>query len=386
MAATPSKTRIFILDACRNNPFSDINRSTGRGLAIVDAPTGSVVSYSTAPGMTAQDGTGANSPFTAALVMVGRVPNLPVEQAFKQVRLAVHKTTDGLQTPWESTSLTTDFAFFGVPVANFGTPVASQQTTPAASLASAAGNAPSPRRKPAEFWRQQLQSRPEPAAFEFVLAEDDVDAYQQFLVLYSASPLAVRVRGLLERRLLMMAWYTAVLVNTPLAYQAFLERYPSSDLTETARRLRDRARNRAQSANLARDMMAAATPPQSAPPPAPASTPVSLPASLPAGPTCSCPTPDEPREPRKASPKKPPPQKKASSSPPPRRPPPVEVVDPGPAASPIDIGVGIGLGGFGRRRPGGHGGHQQPPYSGGRSSPRRSGSAASRRSRSCGRC
>jgi hypothetical protein len=40
--------------------------------------------------------------------------------------------------------------------------------------------------------------------------------------------------------------------------------------------------------------------------------------------------------------------------------------DPGPAASPIDIGVGIGLGGFGRRRPHG-GGHRPPPYSGGRS-------------------
>lgn len=361
LAATPSKTRIVILDACRNNPFSDINKTTGRGLAIVDAPTGSVVSYSTAPGMTALDGNGTNSPFTAALVLVGRVPNLPVEQAFKQVRLAVHKTTEGQQTPWESTSLTSDFSFFG-------TPPASAQLAPAASQANAAAaNAPSPRRKPAEFWRKELQSRPEPAAFEFVLAEDDVDAYQQFLTLYPASPLAVRVRGLLERRLLMMAWYTAVLVNTPLAYQAFLERYPSSDLTETARRLRDRARNRAQSANLARDMMAAATPPQSAPPPAPAATPISLPANLPAaGPTCSCSTPD--REPRKASPKKPP-QKKASSSPPPRRPPPVEVVDPGPAASPIDIGVGIGLGGFGRRRPGGHGDHQQPPYSGGRSSP-----------------
>jgi hypothetical protein len=364
MAATPSKTRIFILDACRNNPFSDINRTTGRGLAIVDAPTGSVVSYSTAPGMTAADGAGANSPFTAALVTVGRVPNLPVEQAFKQVRLAVHKSTEGQQTPWESTSLTADFSFFG-------TPSATLQVAPAASQANAAaGNAPSPRRKTAEFWRAELQSRPEPVAFEFVLAEDDVDAYQQFLALYPASPLALRVRGLLERRLLMMAWYTAVLVNTPLAYQAFLERYPSSDLTETARRLRDRARNRAQSANLARDMMAAATPAQSAPaspPPAPAATPISLPA---AGPTCSCPKTDEPREPRKASPKKQPPQKKASSSPPPRRPPPVEVVDPGPAASPIDIGVGIGLGGFGRRRPGGHGGHQQPPpYSGGRSSP-----------------
>jgi hypothetical protein len=369
LAATPSKTRIVILDACRNNPFSDINRTTGRGLAIVDAPTGSVVSYSTAPGMTALDGAGANSPFTAALVTVGRVPNLPVEQAFKQVRLAVHKTTEGQQTPWESTSLTSDFSFFGTPPAG-GAPAASAQLTPTASQANAAaGNAPSPRRKPAEFWRKELQSRPEPAAFEFVLAEDDVDAYQQFLALYPVSPLAVRVRGLLERRLLMMAWYTAVLVNTPLAYQAFLERYPSSDLTETARRLRDRARNRAQSAILARDMMAAAGP-QSVPPPPPPPTPVSLPANLPAaGPTCSCPTRDEPREQRKASPKKPPPQKKASSSPPPRRPPPaVEMDDPGPAASPIDIGVGIGLGGFGRRRPHG-GGHRPPPYSGGRSSP-----------------
>ena len=36
-------------DASRNNPFSDINKTTGRGLAIVDAPTGSLVSCSTAP-------------------------------------------------------------------------------------------------------------------------------------------------------------------------------------------------------------------------------------------------------------------------------------------------------------------------------------------------
>src|SRR5262249_25462730 len=36
LAWTTSKTRIVILDACRNNPFSDINRTTGRGLAIVD--------------------------------------------------------------------------------------------------------------------------------------------------------------------------------------------------------------------------------------------------------------------------------------------------------------------------------------------------------------
>src|SRR5262245_8036910 len=80
----PSKSRIVILDACRNNPFSEINKTTGRGLAIVDAPAGSLVSYSTAPGTEAQDGDGANSPFTAALVKTGRETGVPIEQALKQ--------------------------------------------------------------------------------------------------------------------------------------------------------------------------------------------------------------------------------------------------------------------------------------------------------------
>ena len=47
-------------------------------VAIVDAPTGSLVSYSTAPGTEAQDGDGNNSPFTAALLKVGQEPGLPI--------------------------------------------------------------------------------------------------------------------------------------------------------------------------------------------------------------------------------------------------------------------------------------------------------------------
>ena len=62
LSTVPHKTRIVILDACRNNPFSETNKTTGRGLAIVDAPTGSLVSYSTAPGTEAQDGDGAKQP------------------------------------------------------------------------------------------------------------------------------------------------------------------------------------------------------------------------------------------------------------------------------------------------------------------------------------
>src|SRR5215510_8797858 len=112
LAAVPSKSRIIILDACRNNPFSDINKTSGRGLAIVDAPTGSLVSYSTAPGTEAQDGDGYNSPYTAALLKVGQEEGLPIEQALKRVRLAVNDATNRQQTPWESSSLTSEFSFF----------------------------------------------------------------------------------------------------------------------------------------------------------------------------------------------------------------------------------------------------------------------------------
>src|SRR5262245_31056366 len=66
------KALIVMLDACRNNPFADLRSSGGRGLAIVDAPNGSLISYSTAPGTEALDGDGINSPYTAALLKIGR--------------------------------------------------------------------------------------------------------------------------------------------------------------------------------------------------------------------------------------------------------------------------------------------------------------------------
>jgi uncharacterized caspase-like protein len=109
LAAVPSKMRIVILDACRNNPFATTKQT--RGLAIVDAPTGSIVAYSTAPGTEATDGAGTHSPYTAAFIDVAQQPRLQIEQLFKQVRLRVHEATKGQQTPWESSSLTSDFWF-----------------------------------------------------------------------------------------------------------------------------------------------------------------------------------------------------------------------------------------------------------------------------------
>src|SRR3954466_14735213 len=115
LTSVPSKTRILLLDACRNNPFPDINKTAARGLAIVDAKTGApgtFMSFSTSPGAEAEDGNGANSPYTTALLTAAKEPGLSIEDTFKRVRVSVNKATEGRQTPWDSSSLTDDFRFF----------------------------------------------------------------------------------------------------------------------------------------------------------------------------------------------------------------------------------------------------------------------------------
>jgi uncharacterized caspase-like protein/ABC-type transporter MlaC component len=106
-----NRLNIVILDACRNNPLVRGFRSQAAGLARMDAPAGSLIAYSTAPGATARDGEGLNSPYTAALAEAMRVPGLKVEEAFKRARLGVMKATREEQVPWESSSLTGDFSF-----------------------------------------------------------------------------------------------------------------------------------------------------------------------------------------------------------------------------------------------------------------------------------
>jgi len=102
---------IVILDACRNNPFAGGFRSLGSGLARMDAPSGALVAYAAAPGQTAADGSGANSPYTAALADAMRTPGLDLQDVFKRVRVAVESATGRAQTPWEESSLKGDFFF-----------------------------------------------------------------------------------------------------------------------------------------------------------------------------------------------------------------------------------------------------------------------------------
>jgi hypothetical protein len=115
MDAAGNGMNIVILDACRNNPFARSFRSESRGLAQVIAPTGSFISYATAPGNVAADGEGDNGLFTAKLLEHMKTPGLKLEEVFKRVRSDVQRESNDKQVPWDSSSVTGDF-FFMPPV------------------------------------------------------------------------------------------------------------------------------------------------------------------------------------------------------------------------------------------------------------------------------
>ena len=336
LGALPTRMRIFMLDACRNNPFPALNQA-GHGLAMVDTragASGAFISFSTSPGAEAEDGSGADSPYTTAVLSVAREPNLTIEEAFKRVRVAVNKATDGRQIPWESSSLTSDFKFFADD--------------------KGAATAPKPKAtmvRSTDDWRGDLRGKEPKVAYELVIADDEVEAYQAFVELFAQSPFGPRVRLLLERRRLMLAWNNAVAINTAASFDAFLANYADSDLAATARKMRERVRNRSFGA------VAAIAPALLAP------TNVAL------APTCPCSAPTTPAPPlKKKVDATPVPTRQADKPPRKRRPPPDDdvVVERGPPGPPPaylppgavmeGMGVGIGLGGGFGGRGGGMGG------------------------------
>jgi uncharacterized caspase-like protein len=59
----------------------------------------------------ALDGEGVNSLYTQELLKAMHGKGLPIEEVFKQVRRNVRKTSEGMQIPWESSSVEDSFYF-----------------------------------------------------------------------------------------------------------------------------------------------------------------------------------------------------------------------------------------------------------------------------------
>jgi hypothetical protein len=112
MEKAGTSTNLIILDACRDNPWDRAwRRPTGRGLAPVYAPKGTLIAFSTSPGQVAADGRNRNGAYTAALLQHIDAPDCSIETMFKRVRNTLAATTAQRQISWEHTSLSGEFYF-----------------------------------------------------------------------------------------------------------------------------------------------------------------------------------------------------------------------------------------------------------------------------------
>ncbi|MBL8471518.1 MAG: caspase family protein [Rhodocyclaceae bacterium] len=152
MESAANRVNILILDACRNNPFSRSLRSAAGGLVQMDAPAGTLIAFSTAPGSVASDGDGANSVYTQFLLQAMRVRGAKIEDVFKSVRTQVRQLTGGKQIPWENTALEGDFVFFAQAPEAANRPIGQAPSGPIPVIREIAA----PRLKAGDSYRAQL--------------------------------------------------------------------------------------------------------------------------------------------------------------------------------------------------------------------------------------
>lgn len=136
--------RILVLDSCRDNPLAETLKrsagatraaSIGRGLSKVEAPRGTIVSFSTQSGQVAADGAGRNSPYTSAFLKHIEEPN-EIGDVFRDISSDVYDASGKSQLPELSLSIIGKFYLNG-PVSVTVAPAA-PQAAPKADPCSAA--------------------------------------------------------------------------------------------------------------------------------------------------------------------------------------------------------------------------------------------------------
>ncbi|MCA0048944.1 caspase family protein [Mesorhizobium sp. B283B1A] len=117
--AATAKVGLIVLDACRSDPFSgssgegrgatalakDVADKVKPGLGRVGRAENILFAFSAAPGETAADGTGQNSPFTTALTKYLGTDGLEIRSVLTLVQQEVYDLSRGKQLPYVESGL-----------------------------------------------------------------------------------------------------------------------------------------------------------------------------------------------------------------------------------------------------------------------------------------
>ncbi|WP_162136941.1 caspase family protein [Magnetospirillum molischianum] len=130
--------RVFVIDACRDNPFKQSlarsmgatrSAAIGRGLARSEPKIrGTLIAYATKADDVASDGIGNNSPFTSAFLKHVETPGVDVRLVFGKIRDSVMAETAGAQEPAIYASLGGDPIYLN-PAVTQGAPSTADSTS-----------------------------------------------------------------------------------------------------------------------------------------------------------------------------------------------------------------------------------------------------------------
>jgi tetratricopeptide (TPR) repeat protein len=165
-----ASVKIAVIDAARRNPFERRFRRYSAGLAPAITPNNTLAMYSTALGSVISSARSDHSLFVAELLREIRAPGTTAEQAFRNTQAGVVNVSKGEQVPWLSSSMTSDFSFFGGPAPTpLPTPTFSPTPTPTPAPLC---EAPAPARSPSA---DELANDPRISEYSRRIAQDPSD-------------------------------------------------------------------------------------------------------------------------------------------------------------------------------------------------------------------
>jgi uncharacterized caspase-like protein len=105
-----ARAKLVVIDASRRNPYERRFRAFSHGLAPISAPDNALILSSATPGQVADDSSAQNSVLMAELLN-NLNAETGVETSFNKTRVAISRTSEGVQVPSVSSSLTEDLHF-----------------------------------------------------------------------------------------------------------------------------------------------------------------------------------------------------------------------------------------------------------------------------------
>ncbi|MGP8123858.1 MAG: caspase domain-containing protein, partial [Xanthobacteraceae bacterium] len=221
LAALPAAARIVVLDASRDHGYGRGTASAvPPGLAIMEAPAGTLIAFAAAPGQIGLEAGAQYSLYTATLVSLMRQPGLDLDQIFKTARAQVNQVTGGKQTPWTAMGLTVQVTLFP-----------GQPGVVPPPVAPAVNNAPPPATIPPKGERTvtkgMLSQLSPDDAYTVAIEEDSLEVYQWFVQLFPKYQYAAQIWDVITARRDELLWQRAVAVNTRNAYWNYLDRFPN---------------------------------------------------------------------------------------------------------------------------------------------------------------